>query len=479
MASAETGRRNFIKYAATAIVCGVIAGVGGWFAGSAAVPPPKTITKTLRETTTVTAPVAAPTTVTVTAPPTTVTERITETVTVKPTPPAPKGTPIKIGHMPDLTGALASYGVWQKIAFEQAVKKINEEEGGIDGRPVEIAVEDTATKTDVGLAAFKKLALEFKADFIVGTTHSGVAMACAPLAKELKIPWFMEAPMSHRCTEGDKGNRWIFRYVSQVRQQTKVFARIAAEIAKKWTTYYWDYAWGQSHDIWFTRELEKWGGKVVGHVPIPLGTAEHMPYIAKIPKETEVLYPVLFGAPSITLLKQLYEAGFWGEIGMVICTIDAIATEPLKEILEGVWVLEYWPRLLRYDDTPYNREFRKRYGCDELGRSIKDPTKDALWSHIFPAWMTPFMIKEAIEATGWKDRKDNPKVIKYLEGAVFKQSYWYPQRDSFFRAQDHQGFHPHYLSRIEKGRLHVKEYLDIEDIWFEPEVPTDFTKEPL
>lgn len=34
MASAETGRRNFLKYAATAIVCGVVAGVGSWFAGT-------------------------------------------------------------------------------------------------------------------------------------------------------------------------------------------------------------------------------------------------------------------------------------------------------------------------------------------------------------------------------------------------------------------------------------------------------------
>ncbi|RLI28244.1 MAG: hypothetical protein DRO46_04320, partial [Candidatus Hecatellales archaeon] len=43
---AEPGRRNFLKYAVTAIVCGVVAGVGGWMAGRAVVPPPKTVTVT-------------------------------------------------------------------------------------------------------------------------------------------------------------------------------------------------------------------------------------------------------------------------------------------------------------------------------------------------------------------------------------------------------------------------------------------------
>jgi branched-chain amino acid transport system substrate-binding protein len=478
MASAETGRRNFLKYAVTAVVCGVVAGVGGWFAGTAAMPPPKTVTETMISTTTVTAPAPAAVTVTktVTPPPTTV----TKTITVKPTPPAPTGPPIKIGYQIDLTGVLASYGYWQKISFEQAIKKLNEE-GGIAGRPVEGIMEDSASKSDVGIAAFKKLVLDFGCDFVLGTTHSGIAMATAPLAKELKIPYLVQGAMSHAVTVTGKGNRWLFRYISQVRQQTAAFAKFAVEnIAKKWTTYYWDYAWGQSHDIYFSKLVEKYGGKIVGHVPIPLGTAEHMPYIAKIPKETEALYPVLFGPPTITFLKQLHEAAFWGEIGMVICTIDAIASEPLKDILEGVWVLEYWPRLLQYDDTPYNREFRERCGLNELGLDIKKPEMAGLFSHMWPPWCHSLgMLKWAIEETGWKDKKDNAKIVKALEGATFKQSYGYVQRDGFFRAEDHQGFHPHYLSRIENGRLHVKEYLDIEDIWFEPEPPTDFTKEPL
>jgi len=74
------GRRALLKYVATAVVCGAVAGVGGYYGGITAVPQPKTvtervtesITKTLTETrtttqsTTVTQSVTIPATTTVT-----------------------------------------------------------------------------------------------------------------------------------------------------------------------------------------------------------------------------------------------------------------------------------------------------------------------------------------------------------------------------------------------------------------------------
>jgi len=72
------------KVAISAIVAGVVAGVGGYLAGSAAVPPPKTVTETVAgKTVTVTAPAkTVTTTVTGPAPPAkTVTTTVTSTAT--------------------------------------------------------------------------------------------------------------------------------------------------------------------------------------------------------------------------------------------------------------------------------------------------------------------------------------------------------------------------------------------------------------
>jgi len=50
VSSSSVGRRGFLKIAVSAIVAGVVAGVGGYFAGSATVPPPKTVTETVTKT---------------------------------------------------------------------------------------------------------------------------------------------------------------------------------------------------------------------------------------------------------------------------------------------------------------------------------------------------------------------------------------------------------------------------------------------
>ncbi|MEM4556445.1 MAG: tripartite tricarboxylate transporter substrate binding protein [Sulfolobales archaeon] len=70
------------------VVLVIVAGVGGYFAGSSAVPPPKTVTSTSLVTVTTTAAATTVTvTTTVTPPPRTVTVTVTPTPTPTPTPP--------------------------------------------------------------------------------------------------------------------------------------------------------------------------------------------------------------------------------------------------------------------------------------------------------------------------------------------------------------------------------------------------------
>ena len=96
----SSGRRNFLKYAVTAIVAGVVAGVGGYFGGAGtAPPPPPPVTQT----------VPGPTvTQTQTVPGPTVTQSVTETVpgptvtqtVTPPPPPTAAATPPAPGPFP-------------------------------------------------------------------------------------------------------------------------------------------------------------------------------------------------------------------------------------------------------------------------------------------------------------------------------------------------------------------------------------------
>jgi len=133
----RVSRRGFLTVAISAIVAGVIAGVGGYYAGSLTTPA-KEITKTVERTVTTTTTLApgAPytTTVTVTAPPTTVTSTVTTTVTVTAPPTPPKEIPtlrvwyivpveelISLLEIPYIReNALKNYGKSYKLEFGRA-----------------------------------------------------------------------------------------------------------------------------------------------------------------------------------------------------------------------------------------------------------------------------------------------------------------------------------------------------------------------
>ncbi len=88
-------------------------------------------------------------------------------------------TPLKIGALYTLTGPLAAYGEFQKQSAELAVKNINDA-GGINGQPVELLIEDTASDAKKGLDAYQALKTRGVKFFVV--EYSPVAAAVRPVA---------------------------------------------------------------------------------------------------------------------------------------------------------------------------------------------------------------------------------------------------------------------------------------------------------
>lgn len=86
---------------------------------------------------------------------------------------------VKIGALYTLTGPLGSYGEYQKRAAEFAVKEINDA-GGINNKPVELYVEDTASDAKKGVDAYNALKLKGIKYYVV--EYSPVAAAVRPLA---------------------------------------------------------------------------------------------------------------------------------------------------------------------------------------------------------------------------------------------------------------------------------------------------------
>ena len=83
---------------------------------------------------------------------------------------------IKIGAIVSLTGTYAGLGAPEKNAIEMEVKRINDA-GGINGRPVEVIIEDDATDEAKAVAAAAKLIEQEDVVAIIGATGTGQTMA--------------------------------------------------------------------------------------------------------------------------------------------------------------------------------------------------------------------------------------------------------------------------------------------------------------
>ena len=117
--------------------------------------------------------------------------------------------PYRIGSEQPLTGVAALGGKTALVGLQMAVDRINKA-GGINGRPVEIFVQDDESKPDVGRRKVEKLLLEDKVDAHVGGFLSNICLACMPVFEETKVVNMISVCLDTTITaRPSRARRWI------------------------------------------------------------------------------------------------------------------------------------------------------------------------------------------------------------------------------------------------------------------------------
>jgi branched-chain amino acid transport system substrate-binding protein len=372
--------------------------------------------------------------------------------------------PLVIGHHCDMTGVISSWGVWHDKAARAAVDIINQG-GGIAGRKVELATEDTESNPASGARKLRNLIQRANAEFVIGSVHSGVMLSAIPIASELKTIYFSTGEATE--ATGSKGTRYSFR------TGTDTYSIAAASMpwcvenfGKAWSIIYADYAWGQSTNQESRAFIEKAGGKVLNSIAVPLDTKDFVPYLAQISADTEVLLPAFIGSLSLGFYTQAKSMGLDKKMKMFSssASIESIAPDDIQGAAEGVYFFENFPRMLSAKNDEFHKEFNKRLQIDDMdarqigGQAVMDK------SHCWQAWEDLFALKQAIEKSGYKTRKDVEGVIQALEGMEMKNSLAHPQGDKFIRKEDHVGIMDCYISRVVNGKLALQKRVPKEDL---------------
>ena len=101
-----------------------------------------------------------------------------------PPPPAPAAEqePLRLGVMESVTGPGETYGTVAVQAKQMAMDEINAA-GGINGRMLELIVEDSKCNAQDAITAYNKLTDVDGVKIILGTSCSGAMLGAAPLAE--------------------------------------------------------------------------------------------------------------------------------------------------------------------------------------------------------------------------------------------------------------------------------------------------------
>lgn len=122
--------------------------------------------------------------------------------------------PIKIGSIQDLSGSASNAGQPNAWGAEYAVKVINEN-GGINGRQIEIYTQDCKNDVTEGLNAYHKLVDEIGVCAIIGPALSNPASAWVDLSAEDQIP-IVGHFMDEICTTNpDNGETYEYMFLCE------------------------------------------------------------------------------------------------------------------------------------------------------------------------------------------------------------------------------------------------------------------------
>ena len=313
--------------------------------------------------------------------------------------------PYRIGVMESVTGPGETYGNVAVQAKQMAVDEINAA-GGVNGRMIELIVEDEKCNAQDAITAYRKLTDVDGVKIILGTSCSGAMLGAAPLAEEEGVVMF-----SGLATNPDIANAgdYIFRTSmsdAQVGIDTGNVLWADGVRTLATITEATDYAEGVRRTS--VEQFEKRGGQVVGEERYASDVTDFRSQLTKLlnanPDGLHVAAQSEFTGG--TIVKQARELGYEGPIYSDIVPIGTTALEIAGDAATGMkaitadldpanskaqevianfrarydYVTLPWYLGSAYDDVYITAECLEQTGDDQDADGFRDCLYEVTWS---------------------------------------------------------------------------------------------------
>jgi len=214
---------------------------------------------------------------------------------------------LKVGLMLPYTGTFAALGT----AIENGFRLHVQEQGGkLAGREIEFVKVDDESDPAKATDNVNKLIKRDTVDVLVGTVHSGVAMAMAKVAKDTGTLLIVPNAGADAVT-GPMCAPNIFRSSFSNWQPGYAMGEVVAKKGhKKVVTITWKYAAGDESVRGFKEAFEKSGGQVVKELSLPFPGVEFQALLTEIAAaKPDAVYTFFAGGGAVKFVKDYAAAG--------------------------------------------------------------------------------------------------------------------------------------------------------------------------
>src|SRR4030095_14411014 len=272
--------------------------------------------------------------------------------------PAAAQTPIKIGFISPLSGAIAAAGkdmysgcelYWKETGWQMA------------GRKVEVILEDNEGQPATALAKARKLVESDKVHMLMGVILSNVAYALVPYAEQQGIPTMYPINSADDLTQR-KRPKWLIRTGFSAGGNLHPFGEYAAKTLgyKKIAMVGLDYAFGWETVGGYHTSFEDNGGQIIQKRWVPLNVQDYGPYLGQIRKDADAVFVNGLGRWTLLFAKQYADSGLQGKVALLAngTYSDEHVLPQLGDESIGVVSAHHYSAAL---ETPANQRFRAAY----------------------------------------------------------------------------------------------------------------------
>jgi len=273
----------------------------------------------------------------------------------------PKGAwaadPIKVGIATDLTGPISWGGIPNSQVAKMVVEEINAA-GGINGRPLQMILKDTATNEQLAVTRVRELVGKEKVDVVFG----GITSSMRNAIKDTIVNRGKTLYIYPQLYEGLECTKYLYCTGPTPAQQCDTFIPwLIKNGGKKFYLPSADYVWPHTLNAYARKVIEKNGGEVIGEEYFPVDHNEYSATVNKIMSSgVNVVFNTTIPPGVAALFKQLYEAGFSKKGGRLACVYydeNALNITPAHEIEGLASCLDYFKAV----NDPFGNKVQEKY----------------------------------------------------------------------------------------------------------------------